>query len=231
MRLSPFAKFILALIGTSFLLAFLPWGKWCAVDVPGFRNYLGRFPAGVSEGIFIFLYLFLPKDILRIAGAVIYGAVLSSVLVFIGELLNLVLFFQLSRRLGRPFVERQLKGKMEMVDRIVADTGWGAIFCLRLFPIVAFRVMDLAFGLTRISFGKYFLISVLASPPRIYLIQLVWSLGAGTVMNPVRFSEYLDGHPWLAVVLFSYLFGSVVMLKALRRRPLGRQASGTQDKI
>lgn len=229
MRLNALGKFLLLLFLVSLLLAFLPFGK--DVNVVSFKQYLSRLPSGVSESIFILLYLVLPKDVLRITGAVIYGAYLSSVLVMIGEVFSLIIFFQLSRKFGRAFVEKRLKEKMAQVDAVVVDTSWGAIFMLRFFPVIAFRVLDLGFGLTKISFGRYFAISLLASPVRIFLIQLMWSLGPGTVMNPERMSEYFNAHPLIAVVLMAYVFGTIVMFFVLGKAMIGRKGIPLQKKV
>ena len=42
------------------------------------------------------------------------------------------------------------------------------LFAFRSIPLIPFRFLDLAYGLTSIPFPKYFLVSAIASPVRIF---------------------------------------------------------------
>ena len=183
-------------------------------DVEGF---LSRMPVVWSGAVFIVLYVILsffiwigPKDIFKIVGAVLYGPYLSSGLVYIAEMLNAIALFSLSRRLGRPFVESRLRGRMRQVDQAIADTGFLSIFFLRFFPVVPFRFLDLGFGLTKISLKKYLMIAMLGSLLRIFIVQLFLSLGWDMIVHPQRFAEYLLQHPHILRASMAYMVGSIV---------------------
>lgn len=208
-----------------FILLFLCLGKFFSFDKDVTASFFAGFSPVLSGIIFIILYVGItffvwlgPKDIFRIAAAIIYGAVWSTVLVFIGEMINVVILFHLSRKLGRGFVESKLKGGMKRMDQMVADSSFLAIFFMRFFPIIPFRFLDLGFGLTKISLKKYFLISFLASPLRIFILQLLLSLGTDILMDPERLSQYLTEHPRLFAFYFIYVAGSFVLAFIFKKR-------------
>jgi len=194
---------------------FVGAGFFVPFDQQDVELFLGRMPVIGSGAVFVALYVVLsffvwigPKDIFKIVGAVLYGPYLSSFLVFIAEMLNVIALFSLSRCLGRAYVSSRLRGRMQQVDQAVADTGFMSIFVMRFFPVIPFRFLDLAFGLTRISLLKYLTIAALGSPLRIFIVQLFLSLGWDVVANPQRFAEYLLAHPDILGASFVYLIGS-----------------------
>ena len=222
---SPKKNLVKFLIFIVFILLFLCLGKFFSFDKDVTVNFLCGFSPVLSGIIFIALYVGItffiwlgPKDIFRIAAAVIYGAVWSTVLVFVGEMINVVVLFHLSRKLGRGFVESKLKGGMRRVDETIADSSFWAIFLMKFFPVIPFRFLDLGFGLTKIALKKYFLISFLASPVRIFTLQLLLSLGADVFMNPEKLSQYLAGYPRLLAFYFIYVVGSFALAFVFKKR-------------
>ena len=216
------SRFVFFLI---LVVLFLGLSAVVPLDQEHIRAFLDRFPLGISGAVFIVLYVTLsffiwigPKDVFKILGAALYGPYVSFVLVMLAEMINLVALFSLSRLLGRDFVAARLPGKMQQLDRAVADTGFLSIFFLRFFPIVPFRFLDLGFGLTKISLKKYFIIAFLGSPLRIFLVQLFLALGWETVSRPTRFAEYLLAHPGIFWMSSIYVVGAIFSALILRKK-------------
>jgi uncharacterized membrane protein YdjX (TVP38/TMEM64 family) len=136
--------------------------------------------------------------------------------------------FQLSRKLGRGYVESKLKGKMTRTEDSIADSSFGMIFLLRLTPIVPLRFLDLGFGLTKISLARYLFICALGTPLRIFWQQFLLSLGFETVMDPNRLSEYLAGHPWVMIFLLAYFILTVGMIVTLMKKRSERKKLNNQ---
>jgi uncharacterized membrane protein YdjX (TVP38/TMEM64 family) len=188
-------------------------------DAEAFKSQLAQLPLLVSAIVFIGLYVGLtfliwigPKDVLRIVSAVLYGPYLGTLLVWIGEMGNVLTMFTLSRRLGRGFVEGRLAGKMQRIDEAIAQTSGWNIFFVRFFPVIPFRFSDLGFGLTKISLKKYWLICAVSSIFRIFLIQYFLTLGMSTAMNPQALGAYLEKNPGLLAVTLIYLLGTFIFL-------------------
>ncbi|MFA5260038.1 MAG: VTT domain-containing protein, partial [Candidatus Omnitrophota bacterium] len=194
------------------MACFLALSPFIHFDQQTVQDYLKGFPLFWSGLIFIFLYVGLtffiwvgPKDVLRVVGAFLFGPYLSTVIVWVGEMGNLCVMFSLSRHFGRGYVAERMPGKMQRLDRVIAEKSFWGIFFLKFFPVIPFRFLDLAFGLTRISLKKYLLISAVASQLRIFVIQFFIALGMDTVLHPAKLSAYLEAHPSVFFPVFLYL--------------------------
>lgn len=214
-------KFVLFII---LVFIFLYAGKIFHFDEDLFTSYLTTYPVYASWFIYIFLYVVVtffiwlgPKDLFRIIAAVLYGAYLSTILIFVAEMCNVAVLFSLSRKLGREYVQSKLRGRMHQVDEAIAGTSFWRIFFLRFFPVIPLRFLDLGFGLTRISLKKYFVISSLSSPLRIFIIQYMLVIGADTYRDPQLFVENLAENPVILWILSSYTIGSLIVVYILKR--------------
>jgi uncharacterized membrane protein YdjX (TVP38/TMEM64 family) len=203
---------------------FLSLGHFFSFDQAAFESFFRGIPVVSSSIVFVVLYVVLtffiwlgPKDIFRIVSALVYGPYLSTLLVWVAEAINVVVLFTMSRRLGRQYVEQKLKGRMAQLDETVSSTGFWSIFFLKLTPIVPFRFLDLGFGLTKISLKKYWTISALATPLRIFYLQFLLALGLETVLNPEKMTAYLEANPLVMRLCFAYLVLSVVVMLVWRK--------------
>lgn len=159
-----------------------------------------------------------PKDIFRITAALVYGAALSTLLIWTAEMINAVVLFSFSRNLGRGYVETKLGAGIRHLDQTIAETGFWQIFLLRLFPIIPLRFLDLGFGLSRISLKKYFTISLVGTPLRIFVVQFFLVLGVETLMNPDLLQRYLLENKAVFWFSFVYLVGSVMTIFILKKK-------------
>ena len=222
-RKSTHQRRFLALI--LFVACFLALSRFVHFDQQTFQDYLQGFPLFWSGLIFILLYVGLtffvwvgPKDVLRVVGAFLFGPYLSTLIVWVGEMGNACVMFSFSRHFGRGYVAERMPGKMQRLDQVIAEKSFWRIFFLKFFPIVPFRFSDLAFGLTRIPLKKYLLISAVASPLRIFVIQFFLALGMDTILNPAKLSVYLQDHPSIFSAIGIYLFGAFIMVTVLKKK-------------
>lgn len=204
------------------LFLVLSWltGVFFNIDLDYYKNILSRFPIIYSGIIFVGLYvgvsffIWLAKDIFKIIGAVLFGAYLSSLFIFIAEILNASVLFHLSRFLGRDFVKSKLKGGWQNLDESISQSGFWGIFVLRIVPLVPYRFLDIAAGLTKISFSQYMLAVVLGSPLRIFWLQFILSVvGENVFKNPNLIIEYFHSHP--AVLFFSFIYAVTSFILAI----------------
>ena len=214
-----FSLFILTII------LFMVIGSALHLDVEYLKTRLHQMPLGLSGSLFIFWYVVLtlliwwgPKDVFRVSGAIIFGPYLSTLFVWIAETISAVILFNLSRRLGRGYVEEKMKVKAKDLDETKKDMGWFNVTTIRLNPLVPFRFMDLAYGLTKISFRKYFLVVLFASVPRILWLQIILAAVGASLTNLMdvpgmlkTFSDYFFLHPLAYLWNVGYLLVVVVM--------------------
>ncbi len=189
------------------------------------RSWLERVPFPIAGTVFVGLYVGVtffvwlgPKDLFRVVAAAFFGPYASTALVFIAEMINLLVFFGMSRRLGRDFVEERLPGRLKRWDHLLAHGGDGLIFLLRVFPVIPLRFLDLGLGLTRFPLRRYFVLAFLGTPIRIFVIQFFLALGVETITHPDRLQGYLEAHPTAMAGVLLYIVGSIITFWVLRRR-------------
>jgi uncharacterized membrane protein YdjX (TVP38/TMEM64 family) len=79
------------------------------------------------------------------------------------------------------------------------------------------RFLDLGFGLTKVTLRKYLMISIIATPLRIFFVQFFLSLGLETALDVRRLQAYLDMNPLVMQFIFGYLVVSIFFMILLRK--------------
>lgn len=164
------------------LLFLLCWylGRYFNLDVEQVRQKFSEYPLVLSGFIFIVFYVgltsliwFGPHDVLRIAAAILFGANTSTLFIWVGEIMNSLVMFHLSRFLGREYVERRTKINPEKLDQVGKDRSILGVVAWKINPLIPGRFTDLGYGLTSIPFRRYVLPAALANLPRIYWQQYI----------------------------------------------------------
>jgi len=216
-----------------FLAACFLVGKYIDMDFHVLQKFLHGPSLVVSGAVYIVLYVVLtffiwfgPKDVLRVSGALIFGAGASTILVWICETINAYILFQLSRKMGREYIESKFHLKPAQMDTIQDDTSFVGTFAIRINPLIPFRLMDLGAGLSRISLRKYLTIVILASVPRIFWLQWILAdFGKNLFKEMDILMPFLESRP--DIILYSLFYFLTVIgltlsagvLKMLRKRP------------
>jgi uncharacterized membrane protein YdjX (TVP38/TMEM64 family) len=213
------------------LFLLLTWllGKFLPIDWYYFKDLLSSFPVVFSGFIFIFLYVavtffvWLAKDIFKVIGAVLFGSVYSSFFIFIAEVINASILFNLSRSLGRGFVRGKLRGGLENLYANIARFGFWGVFVLRIVPLAPYRFLDIAAGLTKIKFSQYLLAVVLGSPVRIFWLQFILAvLGESVFKKPGLITDYFIQHP--GMLIFSFFYAAVSLILAIFIRKISKNS-------
>jgi uncharacterized membrane protein YdjX (TVP38/TMEM64 family) len=224
----------LAFIGL--IAVFWLLGKSLQVDEDSLKSYLNQFPLVWSAVFFILLYIGLQflselsKDFLKPVAAILFGFYGSCLLIWVGEAINAVIWFYLSRKLGRGFFVKKMGVKFQNFDQRVTQATWTDLFALRAIILVPYRVLDPAMGLTAIEFPKYFLAVLLGSPFRIAMIQGFIILMKDILLNTSKILEtggwmeivtflthYVDAHPYLGWLSLGYLVAMVFLAVRLKK--------------
>jgi len=203
------AKFLLLVIFMS-LIWFL--GRHFNLSAEKFQEGLEKFPVFYSGAIFIILYVFftffiwLSKDVFRFSAAFLFGAYLSTLFVLVAEIINAFVLFHISRYMGREFIAAYLEGKYRGLDEKLGRIDFLSLFVLRAVPLIPFRFLDLASGLTGISFRRYFLAAVFGSVLRIFWLQYILAgVGREAFSRPYAVVEYFLRHKGIFAFSFIYL--------------------------
>ena len=200
------------------LFVFIFVGRYFNFDVERCREVLSKFPIVLSGLIFVVAYVVTttfiwmgPKDVFRVVGAILFGAYVSTVFVWIGEMFNATILFFLSRKLGREFVQKKFNIGEGHLDKIKKEAGILGILALRINPLVPFRFLDLGYGLSRVSFKKYLSVIVIASGPRIFWLQFILAdVGANVFKDIPALTAYFQNHPF--IVQYSGMYFLLVIV-------------------
>jgi len=119
-------------------------------------------------GTFFLWYL---HDPLYVISALVYGAFWGTLFLYIAHLINALIFFQMSAKMGAGFVDKKVSPKYHGIYAAMGRLSFGWLFLLRSVPVIPYRVQDMAFGLSGYSLRKYMLVAALASPLRLFWMQ------------------------------------------------------------
>ena len=157
------------------------WGMW---------GVIGSIALMIAHSFIPF-----PAEFVAIANGMCFGPVWGTVITWVGAMLGAVLAFSLSRRLGRPFVDRMVERKdWRRLDQWLDRHGEGAVFFTRFIPVIAFNLINYAAGLTKISWRTF-----------------IWTTGVGilpmTVLMVTMGASFhlLDWKWWLALMAGGFL--------------------------
>lgn len=215
-KLQPTYRFLIfvALIAGLWFL-----GRALHIDLVQIKDWLAQYPLWLSGSLFILIYVVLTSilwvgtiDIFRVSGALLFGPYWSTLFVTIAEIGNASILFLLSRKLGREFIEQKFHLKDKDRKYSPDNAGFWTALVLRINPLVPFHVMDVGFGLTKLSFRKYFYAVVLGSPLRIFWLQFVIAgMGEAILHNPASMMEYFQKNPAALGLTFLYMLAVVVI--------------------
>jgi uncharacterized membrane protein YdjX (TVP38/TMEM64 family) len=184
---------------------------------------LRAMPLLLSAAFFVLLYvavtffIWLAKDIFWIAGAVYFGAFFSACLVFLAEAVNALILFSLARYLGRDYAQKISGRRLGALERKLSGLNFLWLFALRATPLVPYRFMDLAFGLTGLPLKRYIAAVLLGSPLKIFWIQYILAaLGKSVFRGPQVMVDYFLRHQQF--LWFSLLYVLLVVIVTLKLR-------------
>lgn len=200
-------------------------GRLVTMDQREIMTWLEPYPAVVSGLLFVSLFagltffVWFSKDILILAGGLIFGLTTSTFLVGIGEIINAVVLFWLSRRLGRGYVLAKTGGRFAGFYQRVEQMAMPDLLALRAVILVPFRFQDLGFGLTKISFQRYIFAVVIGSWPRVFIRQYFVLLAARFVKDGdiTGLMGHIQAQPGILAFAWIYVIATAVLIWRLKK--------------
>ncbi len=141
----------------------------------------------IAPVIYIAFYItatlfFLPGLPVTVLSGVAFGPVLGVVYAWIGSVIGVSLAFLSGRYVARELVESWVSknSQFRKIDEKVEQEGWRILMITRLVPLFPFNLQNYAYGLTKIKFFTYFLLSaIFMLPGTIAYVQLGGALVSG----------------------------------------------------
>jgi uncharacterized membrane protein YdjX (TVP38/TMEM64 family) len=122
--------------------------------------------------------------LMTLAGGVLFGRWLGTVVVSFASTAGATLAFLLSRYLLRDFVQRRFGRGLEPINRGVERDGAYYLLTLRLVPAFPFFVVNALMGLTPMRVGTYWWVSQLGMLPATFLY-----VNAGAELGQIKKPE------------------------------------------
>lgn len=152
-------------------------------------------------GLYILaVLLMIPGSIPTIMAGGLFGALWGTVYVSIASTIGAALAFLIARYVARDTVGAWLQSKPRMakLDRLSLKHGALLVGLTRLVPLFPFNLVNYGFGLTRVSFWPYVLVSWLCMLPGTFL----YVAGTDVVVESVCTGDV----PWILVAALVLVF-------------------------
>ncbi|EES8531230.1 TVP38/TMEM64 family protein [Escherichia coli] len=150
-------------------------------DLPHLQTLIrqsGLFGYSLYILLFIIATLFLlPGSILVIAGGIVFGPLLGTLLSLIAATLASSCSFLLARWLGCDLLLKYVghSHTFQAIEKGIARNGIDFLILTRLIPLFPYNIQNYAYGLTTIAFWPYTLISALTTLPSIVIYTVMAS--------------------------------------------------------
>lgn len=132
------------------------------------------------------------------AGFYLYGEMII-VFAFIAALIAAVTNFWIAKIWGRSLVKKLVGSKsLEKIDHLTDNYGYQTLFIIRIFLGGFHDVISYVFGLTKMKFAPYFIISFLGKIPGV----LLWYYWASNIQDPLIFTILTLGMSGLFLSLY-----------------------------
>ncbi len=168
----------------------------------------------VYIGFYIVATLFfLPGLPITVLSGIAFGPVWGIIYVWVGATIGVSLAFLIARYVARELIESWVtdNAQFRKIDEKVEQEGWRILIFTRLVPIFPFNLQNYAYGLTKIKFPTYALVSsIFMLPGTIAYVQI----GGALVSGEGNLSKTLI---YLSIAGILILFVSLIP-KFLRKR-------------
>jgi uncharacterized membrane protein YdjX (TVP38/TMEM64 family) len=157
----------------------------------------------------------IPGGIFDIAGGVLFGPVLGSVVNLFGASLGAAAAFLLARYVAADWVERRAGPRVQKVIKSVESDGWQFVAFVRLVPIFPYTIVNYLLGVTRIPFIHYQLATVIFMLPSTVAYTWIGHAGGEAVAGKSNHIHYA----LFALALLAIIFMGPRFYKRLRNPP------------
>ena len=148
-------------------------------DIQSYVSSFGKLAPLVYIIMFALVPLTLfPDSVLAIGGGLIFGLAKGYIYTLIGALIGASLSFYISRKLGRNFVKKLTKEKLDGIESMINSKGFFVVLMLRLIPLFPFDIISYGAGLTSIKYKDFLLATIIGTIPGILVFT---NIGAQSV--------------------------------------------------
>lgn len=148
------------------------------IGLHGLRNYILGF-GKYADIVFVLIYavkpilFFVPASLMSILAGNIFGPIKGFILSMVGLFLSGTVAFFLAKLLGKPFVEKLLKGKTLKLDENIEEHGFKIMLLMRLSAIFPYDPLSYAAGLTKMRYIDFITATLIGTAPEFVAYSLM----------------------------------------------------------
>ncbi len=189
-------------------------------SVVRYINSFGPLSAVIYILFFSFrtLVLIIPYSAMVVLGGSLFGPYRGFIYSMLAVFASASIAFLVGRYLGKDFVQKLIKGKVENLDSKVEKHGFKIILFMRLSTVFPFDILNYAAGLTKLSYKNFILGTVLGVIPETFSLSFLGS----SIHRPFS-KKFL-----LAVGLMALTVGIPFLFKRLRKKAETGSSGGKQ---
>ncbi len=147
---------------------FLEWVQARLGEFLEWVQTIGRWGPVALAALYVPACLFfLPGSIITLGAGFAFGIVPATIAVSIGSTVGATASFVVGRTIARGWIEEKVSSNVRFraIDQAVGRQGFTIVLLTRLSPAFPFNLLNYAFGLTRVSLGRYVLASWIGMLP------------------------------------------------------------------
>ncbi|MFA9560267.1 TVP38/TMEM64 family protein [Evansella sp. AB-rgal1] len=110
-------------------------------------------------------FILFPASLFGIAGGLSFGPLLGPIVTYIGSLIGASISFLVVRKFGDGIVQKQWRGKGEIIQNKIEENSFYYVLTLRILPIINFDLISYLSGLSRIEYRHYILATMIGIIP------------------------------------------------------------------
>ncbi|MCA0985885.1 TVP38/TMEM64 family protein [Guptibacillus algicola] len=128
-------------------------------------------------------FVLFPTSVLSIAGGLVFGPYVGTVLVVVGGSTGALLFFLAARKLGYNALPQALRRRGEKLEKGLSEQGFSYVLLLRLVPFLHFDLVSYVCGVSNVDKKKYYLATLVGMLPGALALNF---LGASFLTNNIK---------------------------------------------
>jgi len=109
------------------------------------------------------LAVFIPITLLTLVAGSLYGPFYGFLLAMVSIIISSNVAFLISRYLGKSFIEKLIKKKVEKINLRVEKSGFKIIFIMRISGVFPLDILSYAAGLTKVRYRDFMMATILGS--------------------------------------------------------------------
>ena len=137
------------------------------------KDYLLSFGTFKASLLYLAIYTLsirpfipVPPTLYTLAGGFTFGPVLGTILTVTGATFNASISFMIARLLGKGYVNRISRGKLDKANEMLSESGFKALLIVRSSPIgPPFDLVSYAAGVLKVPFWNHFFATMIGIIP------------------------------------------------------------------